>query len=267
MSVLDEIVASKRKEFCEYGAVRAVERGNHGSPTFGDESSEKRVQPMRGQLFLKAMAGSNRKIIGEIKPRSPSAGTLTEKLDLDGILETYEKHCSAISVLTDEKYFGGGFDLLEKVASRTSLPLLCKDFIVHKDQIKLAAKCGAHANLLIVKILSREELRQLIFDSRSLGLEPVIEINNEDDLLKCAGLDIKVFLINNRNLDTMEISLDTTEELAELLPPEAIVISASGISKSADIERLSEFANCFLIGTALMKSQNSDSLLNDLRNT
>lgn len=266
MSVLDEIVASKRKEFCEYGAVRALERGTNGSQNSDEEQlQEKRIQGMRGQLFLKALSGGNRKIIGEIKPRSPSAGVLAEKLDLDAILEAYQKHCSAISVLTDEKYFGGGFDLLEKVSGRTPLPLLCKDFIVHKDQIKLAAKCGAHANLLIVKILSREELKQLIFDSRSFGLEPVIEINNEEDLLKCARLDIKVFLINNRNLDTMEVSLDTTEELAQLLPPEAIVISASGISNSADIERLSEYANCFLIGTALMKSPNYDSLLGDLR--
>ena len=265
MSVLEEIVASKRREFCEYGAVRAVERGSNGSED-GEELQEQRIQGMRGQLFLRALAGRNRKIIGEIKPRSPSVGILAEKLDLDGVLANYEKHCSAISVLTDEKYFGGGFDLLEKVSGKTSLPLLCKDFIVHKDQIKLAAKSGAHANLLIVKILSREELKQLIFDSRCFGLEPVIEINNEEDLLKCAGLDIKVFLINNRNLDTMEISLDTTEELSQLLPPEAIIISASGISKSTDIERLSEFANCFLIGTALMKSENSDSLLSDLRN-
>lgn len=263
MSVLDEIVASKRKEFCEYGTVRALEKDSGGCL---EKSQENRVQPMRGQLFLKALSGQNRKIIGEIKPRSPSAGTLAEKLDLEGILETYQKHCAAISVLTDEKYFGGGFDLLEAVSKKTSLPLLCKDFIVHKDQIRLAARCGAHANLLIVKILSRDELKQLIFDSRSLGLEPVIEINNEDDFLKCAGLDVKVFLINNRNLDTMEISLDTTEELSALLPEGATVISASGIAKRADIERLSEFANCFLVGTALMKSQNSDSLLSDLRN-
>jgi len=157
--------------------------------------------------------------------------------------------------------------LLAEVVERTGLPVLCKDFIISEHQIRLAKEAGASAVLLIVKILEEGQLHALAESARQFGLEPVIEINNQAELEIVMHLDAEVVLINNRDLDTMQIDLETTARLTTRLRQEhpsadtLKIISASGISTRDDILRLAGHANNFLIGSALMKSDSPAKLL------
>jgi indole-3-glycerol phosphate synthase len=167
-------------------------------------------------------------------------------------------------VLADERYFGGSIDLLRTVSRISTVPTLCKDFVVDPYQCFEARDAGATAILLIVKILSDRLLRDLHEAARKLGLTAVVEVQTEEELRRAVHIDPSVILINNRNLDTFVISLETTEKLALQVPDGPIVISASGINAAADIAKLLPFSTTFLIGSALMQSQNMEALLSEL---
>lgn len=233
------------------GSTGRIERASHPSTT--------------GSAFHAALNAGDIAIIGEIKPRSPSAGRLLDVARLDSTLELYKKHCVAISVLTDSEFFGGSFDLLARVKRETNLPVLCKDFIVSTEQILLAKKAGADAILLIVKILSQDELIHLFNETNRQGLDAVVEVNDENDLEKLKVIEPQIVLINNRNLETMAIDLQTTARLANRLSPQVAVISASGIKTEADVRLLQSSANNFLIGTSLLQSNDLDEKLNSLK--
>lgn len=194
------------------------------------------------------------KLILEIKPASPSAGPLAEQVDLLKILRIYNPYAAAISVLTDQKYFNGSMTLLADVASNSSHPILCKDFILDSYQVYEARLAGAHAVLLIVKLLSDEKLLELHTLIRKLGMISVIEIQNEKELERAIRIEPSIILINNRNLETFEVSLQTTCRLAPQVPAGITIISASGIEHRSDIDILLPFSSCFLIGSALMKT-------------
>jgi indole-3-glycerol phosphate synthase/phosphoribosylanthranilate isomerase len=247
MSILDKIVAEKRRQFLPETSFTSERPG------------------FRSNDFLAALKRDGISIIGEIKPRSPSAGDLLEAGQLDSILQVYRKRCAAISALTDEKYFGGSFELLSYVKRFTGLPVLCKDFVVSKTQIRLARQHGADAVLLIAKTLTKTELEELFAETKRETLIAVVEVNNEQDLSKLESIPAQVILINNRNLDTMEIDLGTTAKLAGALNPDAIVISASGIKTNSDLEKLLPFTKNFLIGTSLMQSLNLERQLADFQ--
>ena len=217
--------------------------------------------------FAERLTGSDINIIGEIKPKSPSCGNLLDIERLDQVLNVYEKHCSAISVLTDEEFFGGSFDLLARVAERVSLPILCKDFIISARQIDAAKQSGASAVLLVAKIVTVKELGFLINRARQAGLAPVVEVNDASEVKAIDRMAAEVVLINNRNLQTMDVNLDTTKELAELLSVSQIKISASGIKTRDDIEKLIPYTSNFLIGTSLMQSADPESLLFSLKSS
>ncbi len=236
-TILDEIVEHKRRELAE----------RRGEPVHDLEPAE------AGRFEAAFRQGGFPRMMLEIKPASPSAGVISEKPDLDAILSAYNRFGSAISVLTDEKYFNGSLDLLKTVADRTSHPVLRKDFILDACQIAEARQAGASAVLLIVKILDDDLLETLAETARKLGLTPVIEIQNDEELERALGVEPSVLLINNRNLSTFEIDLETTKRLAPNIPADLLKISASGISSRQEIETLQPFCDGFLIGSVLMK--------------
>ena len=222
--------------------------------------------------FIEALAGDGVKLIAEIKPSSPSAGTLKTNIDLDnalaGIVDVYAKYASAISVLTDQKYFKGSLALLQNVSALTNTPLLCKDFILSDYQVLEARAHGAQAVLLIVKILDAKTLQKLYNLIVELGMTPVVEIQNESELktaLKVIeNLPGGVLLINNRNLSDLTIDFAPTKTLAPLIDKDVIVLCASGIEKGDDLRQLLPYAKRFLIGSMLMKSDNVEQIFKEL---
>lgn len=218
---------------------------------------ESQVQPALQPRFTAALqteSGRPTRLILEVKPASPSAGTLVDALDLAQVLDSYNRFASAISVLTDKRYFNGSLDLLTRVKQGSPHPVLCKDFVLDPYQVVEARKSGADAVLLIVKILSHTQLKELYAMISDFGMTPVVEIQNEAELERALNLQPDVLLINNRNLQTFEIDLETTLRLAPQIPQGIVTISASGITSRLDLDLLRPVASCFLIGSALMKT-------------
>lgn len=250
-SVLAEIIAHKREEI----AVRKTATSL--------AELEKSIEPGTGD-FLKSLTGGGLRLITEIKPASPSAGVLKKEPDIKTILNGYNKYAAAISVLTDMHYFGGSLTLLKDVVHYTRLPVLCKDFIIDVFQIYEARLKGAEAILLIVKALDDNRLAALHSVTLELGMTPVVEVQNEEELKRALDITPQVLLINNRNLDNLKIDLSTTEKLAPLIPEYAIAVSASGVEGRQDIDRLLPFCSRFLIGSVLMKAPDLEAKLKEL---
>ncbi len=251
-SVLREIVENKRGEIAERQAVRPL------------SSFENKVVATDNR-FLKAFSRKDvANIIAEVKPRSPSMGSASKSFDLSTILSTYNQHARAISVLTDEKYFGGSLQLLSQVKQLSSLPVLCKDFILTRYQVLEARAAKADAILLIVKALSDEELSELYTECIGLGMTAVVEVQNEKEIERALAVNPQLILVNNRDLDSLEIDLSTCEKLMPLIPNTVVKVVASGIEDAQDIRRLAHLSNNFLIGSSLMKSENVEEKLKDL---
>jgi indole-3-glycerol phosphate synthase len=215
--------------------------------------------------FYKSLYSTNKdiRIIAEIKKASPSKGLLREKFDPVELSEIYsDSGASAISVLTDNKYFNGSLDDLLKVRSTVELPLLRKDFIIDPYQVYEARYYGADAVLLIVAALEIVQLKELKELVESLGLYPLVEVHNERELQTALDLDCTIIGINNRDLKTFNVDLNTAIRLSSLIPEDKLVISESGISTPDDIRLLYEYGiKVFLIGEILIKSQHIADLL------
>jgi indole-3-glycerol phosphate synthase/phosphoribosylanthranilate isomerase len=214
--------------------------------------------------FVKALGQPGVNLICELKPKSPSAGVLRGAVNVDEIISSYNRFAKAISVLTDQKYFGGSLELLADVNQKSSLPTLCKDFIFDPYQCYEARKFGAKAVLLIVKILDDRQLLELYQCIESLGMDAVVEVQTADEVKRALALCPRIVMINNRDLGTFQMDLGTTERLAGSIPSDTILISASGILAKNDLERLLPYCSNFLIGSALMKSDNMDALMAEL---
>lgn len=228
-----------------------------------DEAALLVSTPGRFERALRSDRSVN--IIAELKPASPTGGQLAPASLAGDISRHYQREAAALSVLTDRHYFDGSYELLEQVAGTSELPVLCKDFVIDPYQILRARAAGAAAVLLVVRILSDSQLRSLSALVSEYGMTPVIEIQNEQDLLRAEKIAPNVILINNRDLETLAIDLGTTARLAPLVPAGTVVISASGIKSPADIGVLRPFASNFLIGSALMASDDPAQLLRSLK--
>jgi indole-3-glycerol phosphate synthase/phosphoribosylanthranilate isomerase len=202
--------------------------------------------------FYDALQGARTAFILECKKASPSKGTIRDNFDPVEIAGVYKDHASAISVLTDEKYFQGSFDFLPLVSNAVTQPVLCKDFIIDPYQIYLARYYQADAILLMLSVLSDEQYVQLAAVAHSLKLGILTEASNEEELDRAVQLKARVVGINNRDLRDLSIDLDRTRQLAPRVPHGVTVISESGINTYGQIRELSRFANGFLIGSALM---------------
>ncbi|NUW62795.1 bifunctional indole-3-glycerol-phosphate synthase TrpC/phosphoribosylanthranilate isomerase TrpF [Cronobacter sakazakii] len=209
--------------------------------------------------FYDALQGARTVFILECKKASPSKGVIRSDFDPARIAGVYTHHASAISVLTDEKYFQGSFDFLPIVSAVAHQPVLCKDFIIDPYQIYLARFYQADACLLMLSVLDDEQYRQLAAVAHSLGMGVLTEVSNEEELERALHLEAKVVGINNRDLRDLSIDLNRTRELAPRLGHGVTVISESGIHTYGQVRELSRFANGFLIGSALMEHEDLES--------
>ena len=212
-----------------------------------------------------ALLQSNTGIIAEFKRRSPSKGWIKEEGRADIIPLSYQQNgAAALSILTDEHYFGGSDDFIRQARlSGVTLPILYKNFVINEAQLYAAALCGASAVLLIAACLSKQECKQLMDKAHALGLEVLLEMHSEAEL-EYAELEPDVCGINNRNLGSFVTDVENSLRLAELLPKDAVKVSESGISNPETVKTLrSAGFRGFLIGENFMKTSDPGKSLNE----
>jgi indole-3-glycerol phosphate synthase len=208
--------------------------------------------------LAKAIRISHTGIIAEHKRRSPSKSTINQNTNVGQVAIGYEKAgVCGMSILTDIKYFGGSLEDLLLARACVHMPLLRKEFIIDEYQILEAKAHGADVVLLIAAILSKEKIKSFSELAKSLGLDVLLEVHNEEELYKSIMPSLDMFGVNNRNLKTFEVSLETSKSLSELIPDEFVKVSESGISSIEAIQELKEFGyQGFLIGENFMKTEN-----------
>lgn len=194
-------------------------------------------------------------LIAEVKRRSPSAGTIRSPFEPTAIARAYEiAGAQAVSVLVDEKYFGGGEDVFREVRAATRLPMLYKEFVVDEWQIWHAAALGASAVLLIAAALEKDRLQALKAASADAGLEVLFEVHNQSEMDVALELGCPIIGINNRDLKTFNVSLDTTLELQSFAPDDSLIISESGIKSNSDVRMLAQAGiDGILVGQQLLE--------------
>jgi len=218
--------------------------------------------------FFRALQGGGMPaVIAEIKKASPSAGVIRSELDVGALVSSYEKGgAAALSVITEEDFFDGKLEYLREASDKSHLPVLCKDFIIDPVQVFAARNAGADALLLIACVLEQDSLVSLLKTARSLGMECLVEVHNEEELIRVLATDARIIGINNRNLQTFEVDLKTTVGLRPLIPTGRLVVSESGISEHADIKTLAAAGvDAVLVGTSLMRSTDPEQKLKELR--
>ncbi len=245
MDVLSEIIAKKRERVRE---------------------AKTRANP---HAFRRALQKDGINVIAEFKRRSPSKGMIREGANPSDVARAYQAGGAvAMSVLTEEDYFAGSLDDLREVKSTVKLPVLRKDFIVDEYQVYESAAAGADAILLIVAALDDEllsRLRRLAVDE--LGMDALVEVHTSDEMRRAAACGAKLIGVNNRDLRTFAVSLETSLSLAREAPSEALLISESGLNNAADLQRLYEAGyRGFLIGETLMRADDPAAALRNFRN-
>lgn len=215
--------------------------------------------------FAGALAGASKvNVIAEFKRRSPSKGEIRRDADPITAARSYESAgAAAVSVLTEEDYFGGSLDDLRAIRKAISLPILRKDFIFDEYQVYESAAAGAAAVLLIVAALDDESLvrlRRIAEDE--LGMDALVEVHTAGEMKRAGECDARLIGVNNRDLQTFEVSLETSVQLAQLAPLGSVLISESGIGSAVDIGRLRRLGyRGFLIGESLMRADDPEEAL------
>ena len=245
MNILDKIVLDKQNEVAlkkEFIPINTLEQ-----IPFFDRKTISLTQKLRN---------STSGIIAEFKRRSPSKSIINESSQIDDVAIGYEQAgASGMSILTDEIYFGGTLDDLITARQSCNLPLLRKEFIIDEYQIIESKAFGADAILLIAAILSREEIKQFSKLAKSLHLDVLLEVHNEEELHKSMMPSLDMLGVNNRNLKTFEVSLETSKALSQMIPNDFVKVSESGISSIEAIKELQPYSyQGFLIGEHFMKT-------------
>jgi len=219
-----------------------------------------------GTDFEGALKAPGVSLIAEIKKASPSEGIIRRDFDPIELARIYtESGVSAVSVLTDSKYFQGSLEDLRKVRAETSLPILRKDFILEAYQVYESKLYGADAVLLISSILEAEKLRKLIELCHKLGLCALVEVRSEEDLEKALEMGAQVVGINNRDLKTFKVDISVTDKLIKEIPKGRVIVSESGISTREDVLWLESVGvDAILVGEALMRSKNMKAKIAEL---
>ena len=260
-NIFSQILDRKRKAVAQL-------RTDPSSRDFRERALDIRKNPYPHQLLQALDADLQRpKIIAEFKRRSPSAGIIRDDLTVNEIVHCYERGgACAISIVTDEEYFGGSIADLCTARSSTNLPLLRKDFIIDPIQIFEAAIAGADAVLLIVAALddaSLKELRSLAEDE--LRLDALVEVHTTEELRRALNARARIIGVNNRDLRTFQTSLKTSERLIAEVPRDRILISESGLQSADSLLRLRKVGfRGFLVGEALMRAPEPDAALRNL---
>jgi indole-3-glycerol phosphate synthase len=255
-TVLEEIVAHKRVEVADRKARRSAA-----------EVAAAAVASPHPRDFRGALAAPGVSVIAEIKGASPSAGAIREGYDPVAVAGAYEAGgAAALSVLTDARYFRGSWEALRAVAQAGRLPVLCKEFIIDPYQIDEAKVAGAAAVLLIVGVVGEDELRVLLDHARRLGLSTLVEVHTATEVGAALRASADCIGINNRDLRTLRVDLETTARLRPLIPPEIVVVSESGFERREQLVWAARVGvDAVLIGTALMASGDPAASLRELR--
>lgn len=253
---LDEILAKKREE---------VEQEKKG---LSQEELLNRLKIPRPRRDFKARISepSQINLIAEVKYASPSRGIIREDFDPVEIAKSYEANgARALSVLTDEKFFKGNLSYLSQIREVTTLPILRKDFIIDEYQIYQSALAGSDAILLISAILSKEEIARFYSITSGLNLDCLVEVHTEEEVARVLGMGPQIIGINNRDLATFEVNLETTERLIGMIPKDKIIVAESGISSHEDVARLRDLGvNAVLIGEVFMESEDIASKVKEV---
>lgn len=202
--------------------------------------------------FKESLSLPGRRFILECKRASPTLGDINLNLDIPTQVELYSSRAAAISVLTEEHFFKGSYQVLQQARELTTLPLLFKDFVICKEQIDMAQAIGANAVLLMLSVLNHERFMELYAYAQKLGIDVLAEVSDEKEAQFAASQNLDVVGINNRDLKTLTIDLERTRKLAPYFKdcPNTILVSESGIKAHYTIESLAQ-VKCFLIGSAL----------------
>ena len=255
-SILDRIVARTRESVLERRRSLPIERMQRSAPT-----------PTGRRPFLPAITRAGQvNVIAEFKRRSPSRGVIREDLHPVTVAQAYEvAGAAALSVLTEEQFFGGSLDDLKEARAATLLPALRKDFVVDPYQVWEAWYAGADAVLLIVAALTDAELRALHQTTQEVGLEALVEVHDARELARALQVGARVVGVNSRDLKTMTVRLETALELAEQIPDDVTAVAESGIRGPGDVRRLRDAGyDAFLIGEHLMLQGDPGAALEQL---
>jgi indole-3-glycerol phosphate synthase len=243
--MLDKIIAQKREEVEQKKKVATM--------TYLQERIARQKPPLD---LASALKGDHIRLIAEVKKASPSRGMLSPNLNPTELARTYaEGGAAAISVLTEVDYFMGSIEHVAAIREAVGLPLLRKDFIFDPYQVYESRAYGADALLLITAILSQGQLNELLWLSHSLGLGCLVEVHNEDEVERAVLSGVEIIGINNRDLNTFVVDINTTRRLRPLVPKEKIVVSESGIKSRKDMEKLGKWrVDAVLVGEALISA-------------
>lgn len=264
--ILDDIVAKKKirvdkrkKEI----PIKELEKQALGIVKVEKESNYK--NPFKMQLKKEGLS-----VIGEFKKASPSKGIIVENFNIKEILNYYTYlGIDVFSILTEEDFFLGSDEFLKEIRRISHIPILRKDFVIDFYQIYEAKVLGASGILLIVSVLG-ETLRNFYKEAKRLNLEPLVEVHNEEELELALKYDCEIIGINNRDLKTFNVTLDTTKELIKRIPKDKVIVSESGIMSIEDLKMLRELGvNGVLIGELFMRNIDNvefKSLYKDFRN-
>jgi indole-3-glycerol phosphate synthase len=244
-TILDKIVATKREE---------IERAKQVAPE-GELRARLADAPPVRDFFAMLACGGRIKLIAEVKKASPSAGVIRSDFDPVAIARIYETHgASCISVLTDEPYFQGRLKYLQQIRTAIGLPVLRKDFVLDTYQVIEARAAGADAVLLIAECLDDCNLRKLFNAICDLGMTPLVELYEPDNLQRVLDAGATLIGVNNRNLHTFKVDLEHTIRMREHIPETCVLVGESGIKTYDDVRRLeSASVDAILVGESLMR--------------
>jgi len=252
--ILARIVDTKRSELAQLAGVRP-------------DLERRAATRLPARDFRAALLANKPAVIAEIKKASPSKGVFLEHYDPAAIARTYlAGGATCLSVLTDRDYFQGSFADLEAARNAVPLPVLRKDFTIDELHVIEAAAHHADAILLIAAILTESEMRRLRELAASFGMAALVEVHDGDELQSAIGSGATIIGVNNRNLHTFEVTLDTSLKLAERIPSDVVKVAESGIHSRAEVSKLEAAGfQAFLVGEHLMKSPDPAAALKALR--
>ncbi|MCK5581033.1 MAG: indole-3-glycerol phosphate synthase TrpC [Candidatus Omnitrophica bacterium] len=233
----------------------------------GLRNNIKNAQLTRYSLFKKNISNPGQiNLIAEIKKASPSKGVICKELDVIKLARVYQDEgAAAISVITEEKFFLGGYVNLKKVVDNFNVPVLAKDFFIDEAQVYEAFSYGASAVLLIVAILEDDQIRRLMDVARQLDMDSLVEVHDKNELDRALDAGAEIIGINNRNLHTFEVDLKTSQELIPRIPKDKVVVAESGIKTHDNVKMLQESgANAVLIGETFLREQDVGAKIKDV---
>lgn len=255
MSVLDKIIEHKK---------RRLEKDKKDKPL---KLIKKNMNGLEKRDFKGSLSSANRGVIAEIKEASPTAGCLVSNFNFLQLIKDYKKGgASALSIVTEEDFFGGDLERISMAREHSNLPILRKDFIFDGYQIYESKSAGADAILLITKVLNSNELTNLLKLAIQLELDVLVEVHDREELDKALGCGAKVIGINNRNLKSMEVDISVSLSLVDCIPDGVVKVSESGIQTAEEANFLYEAGfDALLVGESLVKSNDPANKIKQLK--